>query len=162
MNGAITPKGRKPGDLRNLVEDYLTNGKYDPRKSQNKADNYKNARQTVEERRNVGNKKRTMVFERFAKLVSNLHVPTNEEHYHSLRRPPEQQRHDVEKHQRNLRVPSALMQTNKLKEDGRNNNSKMRRGKPSSYQTFRNRDASRGRSTSQSDQNTEVRITVSG
>lgn len=127
MNGAITPGRSTAGNLRIVVEDYLTNGKYDPRKSQNKADDYKNARLTIDERRAVSlpiRKKRTeesnKVFSSFQKLVDKIPVPvmTNTERYQSLRRPPETMRHDTNKHQRNLRTPSGLMQTNKLNQNG--------------------------------------------
>lgn len=123
MSRATTLTERSSGDLRMLVEDYLTNGKYDPRKSQNRADDYKNARLTVTERHAVtaptrkekAKEIRTM-FSAFESLVNNVPVPlvSNLERYNALKRPPIQQRHDVKKHQRNLRVPSALMQTNKL------------------------------------------------
>lgn len=112
MIGAHRPLGTTAGNLRERVEAYITNGRYDPSKSQRVAEDYKNRRETIEIRRQACEKKRSLIFAQFNKLVQDFRVPTNEDHYNSLRRPPETLRHSPYKHRQDLRRPSALLQNN--------------------------------------------------
>lgn len=91
----------KQGNLREVVSDYLTNGVYDPNKSQFKAEDYKNRQKTIEERRRVNAKKSTVIFRQFNKLVNGIPTPTepllirptNEELFKQLTRPTNEERY---------------------------------------------------------------------
>ncbi len=101
------------GNLSDVVDAYLTNGRYDPNKSQRRAEDYKNKMQTIEERRRDNYKRSKVYFTRMEKLVES--IPThmsNEDHFKTLSRP---EGHSVAKHTHNLRTPNTLVQNNKYK-----------------------------------------------
>ncbi len=100
--------GANTGDL---IDEYLTNGIYDPRKSQARAEDLKNLRRTIEERRAIRAHKRRKLYSDVLMLIHNIPETTSGKPFkYILYAPKRNTQYNRKNHQKNLRTPSALVQ----------------------------------------------------
>lgn len=100
-----------PGDL---IDEYLTNGVYDPRKSETRAEDLKNLRRTVEELKAAQYQRRRKIYSDMFMLIHNIPEDVTGKPFKYILYTPKREKkavsYDRRKHQKGLRTPSALVQ----------------------------------------------------